>query len=87
MEDQKTKLMHFLRSLQPDDIILPIHRNEANHRQVDVEIAIPEDGVYRVRWEREIGRYDYNDYLERRRDVVDPVDYPELADPRSTCND
>ncbi|CAN8096479.1 unnamed protein product [Discula destructiva] len=81
-EDHKTSLLHFLRSNQSTDSVLPILGNKTNLRRVDAEIAIPEHGIYRDRWERKIERYDYSDYLRRRRDVIDVIDFPELANPR-----
>lgn len=79
-EDQRTSLVRLLRAERPiDNSVLPILGDGNNRLRVDAEIAIPEYGIYRDKWEREIQRCDYFDYLRRRRDVISTLDYPEYA--------
>jgi hypothetical protein len=79
-EAQKESLFLFLLS-DSEKLIespLPILGGIDNRNRVDPEIAMPEYGIYRDRWERKVTISSYKDYILNRRDVRTILDYPEL---------
>jgi hypothetical protein len=83
-DEQRKSLADFLQS---DSIPkagtkspLPILGGRENRRRVDPEIAVPEHGIFRDRWERKVTVRSYRDYILGRTDVRNPLDYPELED-------